>query len=291
MNWMKKQVSLYKTHADNIGQPVLYSDLLLNRFANDLPAIIGLRKLDRLAPDYKIQSKPFKAALQCFTPASLLASKAAGNVTEINRTGLMQLDFDFDDIKQYDVEDLKQAVFNLPFIAFCGLSCSGYGFYSLALIAEPERLSDYAEHCFEILKEYDIKADESKGKKPENLRYLSYDANMLIRENPEPLHVTHFKKKPAIKSKSITKFTPAQNNGNNALLNAELKALQNVQSGERWATVQKAAFTIGGLNIPSFLNEINNTITSNQAFSGEETKYLKCAQDCFYAGMNHPLNK
>ena len=287
-NWIDKQVSLYKTHADNIGQPVSYRDLILSRFAKDLPAIIELKKIDRLAPDYKIRSKPFKAGLQCFTPASLLASKARGNVTEISRTGLMQLDFDYDDIKQYEVEELKQAVFKLPFIAFCGLSCSGYGFYSLAMIAEPERLSEYAEHCFEILKSYEIKPDESKGKKPENLRYLSYDANMLIRENPEPLHVTNFKKKQVLKN--TTPATSAyQNNTGIGLLNTELKKLQNVQSGERWATVQSVAYTVGGLNNRAYFQEIANVIKSTPAFIGEENKYLKCANDCFEAGLKVPF--
>ncbi len=288
-NWLNRQVSLYATHSDNTGRPLTYQEVLLSQFAKDLPAIIGLRKLDRSAPDYKIQTKPFKASLQCFTPAALLESKSAGNIIELNRTGLMQLDFDYDDIKQYDVEELKQAVFSLPFIAFCGLSCSGFGFYALALIEETNRLSDYAEHCFEVLKSYDVKPDESKGKKPENLRYLSYDANMLIRENPEPLHITHFRKKQDVKKADCTTYSYSENNTTNTLLNAELRKLQIVCSGERWATVQKVAFTIGGLNNNSLLHEINNAINSNPAFNGEEAKYLKCANDCFKAGSTKPL--
>lgn len=290
-NWMDKQVSLYKTHSDNKGRSATYREILLSSFGENLPTIIELRKLDRSAQDYKIQSKPFKALLQCFTPAAVLASKASGNMAEISRTGLMQLDFDYDDIKQYEVEELKQAIFSLPFIAFCGLSCSGYGFYSLALIAEPEKLNEYAEHCFEVFKYYDIKPDESKGKRPENLRYLSYDANMLIRENPEPLHVTHFRKKQPVKNTIPPTFKPYQKNGGNALLNSEIKKLQIVQSGERWATVQKVAFTIGGLNNSSFLSDIGEAINRNAAFNGEEDKYLKCAKVCFDAGMNEPLKK
>lgn len=199
MSWMDLQVSLYRTHSDNTGRAATYRDILLTDFAKDLPALIALRKLDRSAPDYKLQAKPFKALLQAYTPAALLASKAAGNVIELNRTGLMQLDFDYDEIKDYDIRELMQCVFQLPFIAFCGLSCSGYGFYALALIAEPQRLAEYATHCFEILKSYGVNADESKGKKTKNLRYLSYDENMLIRENPEKLQIKHFKAKPAPK--------------------------------------------------------------------------------------------
>lgn len=283
-NWMDLQVSLYSTHNDNIGRPATYRDILLTEFAKDLPAIIALRKLDRSAPDYKLQAKPFKAILQAYTPAALLASKAKDNVIELSRTGLMQLDFDYDEIKDYDIRELMQCVFQLPFIAFCGLSCSGYGFYALALIAEPQRLAEYATHCFEILKSYGVNADESKGKKPENLRYLSYDANMLFRENPEPLQIKQFKTKPAIKKQSNTTSSTSFSSGGNAVLNAGLMQLQSVVSGNRWETVQKVAYTIGGLNNAKYLDEIKATIKSNTAFDGEEEKYLKCADVCFHAG-------
>jgi len=290
-NWLKKQVSIYSTHSDNIGRSASYRDILMSDFARDLPLIVGLRKLDRTATDYKIQAKPLKEGLQCFTPAALFGCKAAGKVVEIERTGLMQLDFDYGDINQYNLEELKRAVFSLPFIAFCGLSCSGHGFYALAAIAEPHRLADYAEHCFEILKAYDIKPDESKGKKPENLRYISYDANMLIRENPEPLAVTHFKKKQAIKKASPSNGKPVPNNGSNDLLNAGLRNIMNVRSGERFKTVQKESFTIGGLNNNAYLKEIKKAIDTNNAFAGEEEKYKKCAEVCFNAGLKKPLHR
>lgn len=289
INWIDKQVSLYATHSDNTGRPETYRDILLTHFGKDLPAICELRKLDKTASSYKTKKLKIKKTLQCYTPAALLETKEHGKLTEINRTGIMQLDFDYADIHEYDIEDLKQCIFDLPFIGFCGLSCSGDGFYALAVIADPLKLSEYAEHCFEVLKSNGIKADESKGKKPENLRYLSYDANMLIRENPEPLHINDFKTKKQAKKEPAYSFNQYQNNNNNALLNAELKKLNIVQCGERWATVQKSAYTIGGLYNPSFIYDIKNAINSNPAFNGEEDKYLKCAQVCFEAGMKQPL--
>jgi hypothetical protein len=78
--------------------------------------------------------------MQCFTLAGLLKTKKQGQVEELNRTGLMQLDFDYESIKDYDIEKLELAVFDLPFTAFCGLSCSEKkGFYALVLVAEPGR--------------------------------------------------------------------------------------------------------------------------------------------------------
>ncbi len=192
----------------------------------------------------------------------------------------------------YDVEELKQCVFSsLPFIGFCSLSCSGDGFYALALIAEPEKLCDYAEHCFAVLLTYGIKADTSKGKKIENLRYLSYDNNMLIREDPEILHIKHFNPKPA--PKKIHAYTCSQKkfDSTHRLVKTGLQMVQEAQVGNRFPTVQKVAYTLGGLNDKSVLGLIEQTIKNSSQFAGEEDKYCKCAEDCFNAGIEKPLVK
>jgi hypothetical protein len=289
-NWLDLQVSLYKSHSDNTGRPATYRDILLTRFAKDLPAIISIRKLDKAASDYKLQKSTIKDRLQCYTPSALLATKAKGKLKEINRTGIMQLDFDYKDIADYDIEDLKRCVFDLPFIAFCGLSCSGDGFYALALIAEPNRLADYAQHCFEVLLNYGIKPDTSKGKKVENLRYLSYDANMLIRDNPVPLCIKHFKAKEPVKNKSVNQSTHAHPGNTNTILNALLKQLGMASIGNRWQTVQRVAYSIGGWGNNELLGEIEDAIKNNAAFKGEETKYLKCADVCFNEGIKKLFN-
>ena len=288
-NWLDKTVSLYKTHTDNTGKPSTYRDIFMWRFETNFSSIIALRKLDRTATDYKIQAKPLKSKLQCFTPSALLESKATGNIIELHRTGMMQLDFDEKDICMYDLEKLKACVFNLPFIGFCGLSCSGGGFYALALIAEPEKLNEYAEHCFNVLLKKGIKADTSKGKKIENLRYLSYDSNMLIRENPVPLKLSLFKAKSVVIKSQPYKYSFMSNSSNSGVLNKGLQALKFVQSGERWQTVQKVAYTIGGLNNPAHLPQVLSIINSNSAFYGEEEKYSKCATICYKKGSLSPF--
>lgn len=290
MSWMSTQVSLYSTHADNTGRPATIRQVLLNDCIHDLDTIIKLSKLDRQAPDYKQQKQALKATLQCYTPAALLASKARGQVSEIHRTGIMQLDFDHADISEYDIEELKQCVFSLPFIGFCGLSCSGDGFYALALIAEPERLATYAEHCFDVLLSYGIKADTSKGKKVENLRYVSYDSRMLIRENPVPLMIKRFKSVP--QSKPVYAGTSSQEiTTEHPLVRKQLHLILTATVGCRWQTVQKVAYTLGGLGDLALLDGIIACIQQNQAFAGQEAKYIKCAGKCFQDGALQPLTQ
>ncbi|MGN6248951.1 MAG: BT4734/BF3469 family protein [Ginsengibacter sp.] len=296
MTWLNKQVSLYSSHRDNTGRPALYRQILLSEFGNDFPVIFGLRQLQRKYEDqqindvdFKIKKAELKSKLRCFSPSALLQSRAKGNIIEISRSGIMQLDFDHYDIQDYDIEELKQAVFSLPFIAFCSLSCSGKGFYALALIAEPEKLNEYAEHCFNVFLKYGIKADRSKGRNVNDLRYLSYDANMLIREHPEILRIKHLNRQEAPKPFYAANYTKKSFAANSSLINKELKSLQVVNVGNRWQTVQKVAYTLGGLNDSSILNSIKQAIESNGSFAGEEKKYLQCAEICFKAGSQKPI--
>jgi len=266
--WLDKQVSLYVSHADNTGRPATFRDILFTDFAANIGDICKLRSLKIEALDYKIKVKPIKAKLQAFTPAALLRSKAKEQVEIMDRSGLMQLDFDYKDIKEFDIEELKQAVFSLPFIAFCGLSCSGKGFYALAVISEPDKLEAYAEHCFNILKGYGIQPDESKGKKPENLRYVSYDANMLYRLNPEPLKISRFKSKQKVKQNPVGERSNNKIEFNNDIVNRLLNDLKHLEAGSRTPAVQRIAYTLGGMDKPGVLDLIKATIKENSIFSG-----------------------
>ena len=302
MSWLNKQVSFYKCTADNAGYPATYRDILFCLFGvehewfykdrkaekwvsgvfNDLDTIIDLRTRE-MAKEEKVT---LKNTMQCFTPAALLKTKKQGKIEEINRTGILQLDFDAADIKQYDIEELKQSIFSLPFVAFCGLSCSGQGFYALALIAEPDRLEDYAEHCFEVLREYGIPPDTTKGRNVNDLRFVSYDANMLIRENPEPLKIKNFRTKD---KPQFTTTTSVPVNHADKVVSKGLTDIRNALEGRRWQTVQKVAYTLGGLGDHSVLNDIEHIIKSSSQFTGVEEKYCQCAADCFNAGKQKPL--
>lgn len=303
MNWIDTQVSLYKCPADNTGRPATFRDILYCEFGlphewfykqykpeekwisdtfNDLETIIDLRTKEMSKEEKVI----LKSTMQCFTPAALLKSKKKGVIEEIHRTGLMQLDFDAAAIQDYDIEELKQAVFSLPFIAFCGLSCSGNGFYALAAIAEPEKLLQYAEHTFEVLNKHAIPPDTTKGRNVSDLRFVSYDCNMLIRENPEPLKIRSFRAKP--KPVSVSTGSISINHSNKVVSNGLTKISAAIE-GSRWQTVQQVAYTFGGLQDDTFLEELKQTIKNTPAFAGVEEKYCQCATDCFNAGKIAPL--
>ncbi len=289
IGWLDKPVSFYKNKKDVTGIPATMRKIIFYIAAPSMSIIEKLRKLDIDAEDYKIKSAALKTMLQLWAPSALLKTRAAGRVEIIQVYGILQLDFDFASIWEYDIEELKKAVFLLPFVALCSLSCSGNGFYVLIAIKDPSRLREYAEHCFIVFAEYGIKPDTSKGRNAQDLRFVSSDANMLYRENPEILEVKDFKTKAAAKQVFAGNCTRKVFNSKVPLFNKAIQALQTVQEGERWQTVQKVAFTLGGFNDSSMLDHINQAIENNSAFTGQENKYLKCAADCFTAGSLAPL--
>lgn len=285
--WLKQEISLYKTHADNTGRAATFEEIFFWGFEPSLKAICELRRLDRAASDYLNKKRELKSKLQCYTPAALLQSKAKDSFNVIYRTGILQFDFDYADIAQYDIQELKRAVFSLPFIGFCGLSCSGDGFYALALIAEPERLTEYADHCFKIFESYGIKADTSKGKKIENLRYVSYDANMLVKQDPKPLLIKKFIKTETAKPSVYN--TTRVNQISNDFVRKQLNELATAQPGNRMNTIQKIAFTLGGKQDQNYLHEIKSIIYESELFADDTKAYIRCAEDCFRRGSMQPI--
>lgn len=286
-SWLNNEVSLYSGISDVTGVPATLGQIILTKFGSDLPAICKMRQLDINDEDYKCKKSSLKEKLHLYAPSALLQSRKTGNVVEVSRTGILQLDFDDSGITGYDIEELKQSVFTLPFVAFCGLSCSGTGFYVLVSIAEPLKLKEYAEHCFDVFTKKGIKPDTSKGRNVQDLRFLSYDSNMLIREQPEPLLVKNFAKK--VDHKYHQQRAPRLINNFGPVVMKLLMEINNVQVGQRWPTIQKVAYTIGGFGDANLLDQIHDLIRNTGAFFGQEEKYCKEANDCFSEGMKKPF--
>jgi hypothetical protein len=110
---------------------------------------------------------------------------------------------------------------------------------------------------------------------------------MLIRDNPEPLHIIKFYEKPKPKKEIQSSATITDSRG---IVISQLNKIKEAAVGSRWQTVQKAAYTLGGLGDPNLLDALKTEIEHSPEFNGQEKKYTKCAEDCFSAGSLKPLN-
>jgi hypothetical protein len=284
--WMDRRVSFYPGgHSDtSSGKPITLRQILFEEFIYSFTQILALKKLDRNAPDFETKKKTLKGQLAAYALNELESRR--GKV--LNYSHLMQFDWDFENIRNYDIEELKAAIFDLPFIAFCGISCTGTGFYAFAEIAEPEKLKQYAEHCFLIFEKYSIPVDTSKGRNYNDLRYVSYDCRMMVKDDPQPLKIRRFFQKPVSKNVNTVASKPITINGPDGRVQKALKEVSEAPTGNRWPTVRKAAYLIGG--IPgTTVDDIKNVIRNSSQYAGYESHVFKCAEDSFNAGRQKPL--
>jgi hypothetical protein len=295
--------TLYSCYSDNFGRPRTLRQILFTDFANnhrwfykdnasgkwvsgssnDLFTMIELRSLDSGQPTYDAKKIEAKQTVQCWTPSARYKVKGKKAVL-LYLLPFLQLDIDQEALQDYDIEEVKQMIFSLPFVFYVGKSFSARGLFALVLIAEPDKLSQYAEHCFNVFAQYGITVDTSKGRNYSDLRYVSYDANCLYREDPIPLKIKQFNVQP--QKETVRIDIPISDNPDR-LINFEVRKVREAQPGARFITIRSAAFALGGIG--RGLTDIEAAILSSSQYSGVTEKYLTHAREGFEAGMKKPF--
>ena len=300
LSWLDYTTSLFRCPADNFGKARTFRQILFSDFAIEHKwffkdpvkrwisgSSIDLEKITLIRNGVTDKSL-LKQTLQCFTPSAYYKSKKKGKEVLISYTNLIQ--FDFDQLDGFDLEETKEKIFTLPFVAFVAKSVSGKALFCLILIGEPDKLKQYAEHCFGVFNHYGLIPDTTKGRNYSDLRYVSYDCNMLYREYPQPLTVIQFNqsKQPATK-KDTTSFIKGDDRIINWAVNQlqAAQAPQAAQGGTRFETVRKVSYTLGGCDMG--LDAIKSTILNSSQYAGEETEFINLAENCFEEGKLKPM--
>ena len=292
-SWLNLKTSIFSCTADNFGKLRSFNEILFSDFAvshewffkddktsewisgnsNDLKTIIDLRT-GRATEEEKIL---LKKTLQCYTVSASFECKKKHHERLISYPPLLQLDFD----KLDNIEQIKREIFKLPCVAYVGRSVSGKGLFAILLIAEPDKLHEYAEHCFIVFEHWGLKPDVSKGRNYTDLRFVSYDANAFYRAFPTPLRIKRFYTKKR-ETRPVTGVL-----SNDKLIGWAVKQIQSAQTGTRFDTVRKVAYCLGGYG--RGLDEIKSAIYNSSQYSGVENKYLTHADEAFTAGQEKPL--
>lgn len=89
--------------------------------------------------------KALKEGLPCFTPGGTFRHIGKDGLT--NPSGYLCADLDYKLEKGINASledyDLKAAVSRLPYVAYCGKSCGGKGYFLIIRIADPKKYKDY----------------------------------------------------------------------------------------------------------------------------------------------------
>jgi len=289
-NWLDFTTGLFNCVAQNNSEPRTFREIIFSGFGiphkwfykknewisgrlNDLETIIQIRK-------GQIDKATAKQTLQCFTPSAYYKCKKKGSEVIEHYNPILQLDFD--GLENYDLSEVKSAIFNLPFVAFVSRSVSGAGLFALILIEEPEKLKEYAIHCFEVFKHYGLSPDKTKGRNYSDLRYVSYDSEMLYRENPTPLKINNFYTPP------VKEFAPVRSiQSKDGLVKWAIREIQATQVGKRFEVVRRVSYYLGGHS--TGLDEMKAAITNSPQYAGEENEFLRHADNGFKDGSLKPI--
>ena len=181
MNILQKNVSYYKNVGDKTGIPVqLYSFLTSAKHAGK---VAELRAAVAAGLDAEAISA-LKKSLPACTVSGLFAERSASGLIE--HSGFMAIDIDKkDNMHLTNFTDVKSELARLKEVAYCGLSCSGRGYFALIRLAYPDQHRAQFEALQSIFAGWGLTIDNA-CKDVCRLRFYSYDAEAYFNLSAEP---------------------------------------------------------------------------------------------------------
>ncbi|MRS61215.1 BT4734/BF3469 family protein [Larkinella terrae] len=188
-----------------------------------------------------------KKHLPAFTPAALLNHRKKDTTFDekvIYQYPLMMGDVDLKDNVGIDMTELKKHISRLPYVLLCAYSVRG-GLWFVVRLPDnqtPDTLSGHFRYLQKLFTDwFGIKLDGSKGGNPTDLRFVSYDPEPYINENPSVMAGIYNPPPP-----NMRVFDSCYNTDDSQLLNRIINALRIAGAGERHIKLLKLARVIGG---------------------------------------------
>jgi hypothetical protein len=155
--------------------------------------------------------KKLKATLPAITVGGTFSIRNKASL--LKHSGLMCIDIDAKDNLHIDnYADLKNILSPAPFVAYCGLSVSGTGYFLIIPILYPEKHEQHFEALRRLFENMGINIDAS-GKDVSRLRGYSYDENPYFNHSAKKFKYFIEKKKTPFKptlATLTTRNTPEQ---------------------------------------------------------------------------------
>ena len=170
VNIFAKQVSYYRSMKQT-EQGVTVSILKLLRSEKHKSAIEELRKT---------QNEAIKDNLPCYTPSGIFSKRNDKHLIE--HSGFVCIDID----KQHNVNvgnfnELKTLIIQIPYVAYCGLSCRGQGYFVLIPIKYPEKHREHYAAICDDFERCNITIDRTCVNLS-RIRFVSYDDQAYFNE-------------------------------------------------------------------------------------------------------------
>ena len=191
----------------------------------------------------KAKRDELKATLPAITPSGLFTYRQAASLLPDGHSRLIQFDIDFADNKQIrNYANLKDQLIKLRFVAYCGLSVSGKGYWGLVPIAYPERHGQHFDALRRVFAHYGIKLDD-KPRNVASLRGYSYDAEGYFAKEVILFELCDEPLPPPVRTYDSSQFADADDG---KLLTRIVRMVEEAGEGNRHGMLLKAARLAGG---------------------------------------------
>lgn len=203
-----------------------------------------------LAETNKSKRDADKATLPAITPSAECTYREASKV--IRHSGFLQFDIDKkDNLHVRNYSGLKEQIAKLPFVAYCGRSVSGTGYWGLVPIAYPERHGQHFDALKRVFGRYNIVLDD-KPRSVVSLRGYSYDPNAYFAQQVMTFDLYDEPLPPPVRTVDFSQFTDEDD----AKLVIRIVGLvEEAGEGNRHGMLLKAARLAGGYVAAGRLDE------------------------------------
>lgn len=169
------EVSLFAEIVDKQPQTAFLLDILTSdEYKKDVEKV-------RKETDHGSRQKLKQQLLPAFTVGGVCEGREV-----VKPSGFLCLDIDAkDNTGAPNFGELKQLVKTLPFVAYCGHSCGGEGYFCIIPIAKPERYKEHYRSLQALFARNGITVDKQCCDIG-HLRYVSYDPEPYINDEAEP---------------------------------------------------------------------------------------------------------
>jgi hypothetical protein len=241
----------------------------------------------------KHKQDEMKKHLSAFTLALLRHRKKDTSFEEkiIYQWSLLMGDIDQKDNPGVDMAELKTHLCTLPYVLLCAYSVRG-GLWFVVRLPDHQTPDTLAAHFRYLQKlftnKFDIKLDSTKGGKPTDLRFVSFDAAPYLNDDATVFSGTYTPPPPRRKQ---VPYNPSTKDDEGKLLARVVKVVNSAGEGVRHESLLKAARLAGGFIGADRLDEQNailalETIASEWPQFGKSQKTIR---DGIKYGQASPL--
>lgn len=235
--------------------------------------VITSQKIIRKVEEYrKTGDKALKLSILCFTPSVFFTERKDEALTE--HSGVICMDVDKkDNTHVSNFQEVKKLISQIPYVAFCGLSVGGKGYFLLIPIAHPDKHREQFKACCEDFERCGIVVDHSCIN-ISRLRFLSYDPDAYFNEEAT-IYTRIYQEKKELPKYSKVYDAHTGNDVEKLISETQSRRVDITGSYQQWLEIGAAIASEFGETGRSYFHEISQ-YSEKYKVADMDRKYNEC---------------